>query len=106
MKREDFKKIIKLRSQWKITGENYTLPSNEQISTYVQGLVESQLELDQLAVLENGDLAFSAGGNWNDKEKKFEDYKLMPDYKENETCDFYEMEKRIKTLTCEIILNI
>lgn len=106
MKREDFKKIIKLRSQWKITGENYTLPSNEQISTYVQGLVESQLELDQLAVLENGDLAFSTGGNWNDKEKKFEDYKLMPDYKENETCDFYEMEKRIKTLTCEIILNI
>lgn len=106
MKREDFKKIIKLRSQWKITGENYTLPSNEQISTYVQGLVESQLELDRLAVLNNGDLAFSTGGNWNDKEKKFEDYKLMPDYKENETCDFYEMEKRIKTLTCEIVLNV
>lgn len=106
MKREDFKKIIKLRSQWKITGENYTLPSNEQISTYVQGLVESQLELDRLAVLENGDLAFSTGGNWNNQAKKFEDYKLMPDYKENETCDFYEMEKRIKTLACEIVLNI
>lgn len=106
MKREDFKKIIKLRSQWKITGENYTLPSNEQLSTYVQGLVGSQLELDQLAVLKNGDLAFSTGGNWNDQAKKFEDYKLMPDCRENETCDFYEMEKRIKTLTCEIVLNI
>jgi len=35
--------------------------------------------------------------------KEFEDYKLMPDYKENETCDFYEMEKRINTLVYEII---
>lgn len=106
MKREDFKKIIKLRSQWKITGENYISPSNEQLSVYVQGLVESQLELDQLAVLKNGDLAFSTGGNWSEQAKKFEDYKLMPDYKENETCDFYEMEKRIKTLTCEIVLMV
>ena len=103
MKRNDFKKIIKLRSQWEFTGDNYTLPSGEPISAYVQKLVESQLEIDHLAVLKNGDLAFSAGGEWNDQAKEFEDYKLMPDYKENEACDFYEMEKRINTLVYEIV---
>lgn len=103
MKRNSFKKIIKLRSQWEFTGDNYTLPSGDPISTYVQKLVESQLEIDHLAVLKNGDLAFSTGGEWNDQTKEFEDYKLMPDYKENETCDFYEMEKRINTLVYEII---
>lgn len=103
MKRNDFKKIIKLRSQWEFKGDNYTLPSGEPISTYVQKLVESQLEIDHLAVLKNGDLAFSTGGEWNDRAKEFEDYKLMPDYKENETCDFYEMEKRIKALVYEIV---
>lgn len=105
MKRNDFKKIIKLRSQWELTGDNYTLPSGESISAYIQKLVETQLEIDHLAVLENGDLALSTGGNWNDQAKKFEDYKLMPGYKENETCDFYEMEKRINALACEIVLN-
>lgn len=102
MKRNDFKKIIKLRSRWKLTGDNYKLPSGDSISVYIQKLVESQLEIDQLAVLKNGDLAFSTGGEWNDQAKVL----LMPDYKENETCDFYEMEKRIKVLACEIVLTV
>lgn len=102
MKRNDFKKIIKLRSRWKLTGDNYKLPSGDSISVYIQKLVESQLEIDQLAVLKNGDLAFSTGGEWNDQAKEL----LMPDYKENETCDFYEMEKRIKVLACEIVLTV
>ena len=59
MKRNDFKKIIKLRSRWKLTGDNYKLPSGDSISVYIQKLVESQLEIDQLAVLKNGDLALS-----------------------------------------------
>ncbi len=105
MKRENFKQIIKLRSQWEITGENYTLPSNEQLSAYIQGLVESQLELDHLAILENGDLAFYTGGNWNDQTKEFESYKLMPAYKDKEICDFDKMEKRINALVYEIVLN-
>lgn len=54
MKRNDFKKIIKLRSRWKLTGDNYKLPSGDSISVYIQKLVESQLEIDQLAVLKNG----------------------------------------------------
>ena len=106
MKRNDFKKIIKLRSRWKLTGDNYKLPSGESISVYIQKLVVSQLEIDQLEVKKNGDLAFSTGLEWNDQTKEFENYKLMPDYKENETCDFYEMEKRIKVLACEIVLTV
>lgn len=105
MKREDFKEIIKLRSQWKITGENYTLPSNEQLSAYVQRLVESQLELDHLAILENGDLAFCTGGNWDNQTKEFESYELMPAYKDKEICDYYKMEKRINALVYEIVLG-
>lgn len=36
MKRNDFKKIIKLRSRWKLTGDNYKLPSGDSISVYIQ----------------------------------------------------------------------
>lgn len=36
MKRNDFKKIIKIRSQWQFTGDNYKLPSGEPISVYVR----------------------------------------------------------------------
>lgn len=103
MKRSDFKKIIKIRSQWKITGINYTLPSNDRLSEHIRGLVETQLKIDNLAILENGDLCFATGGEWNDTAKQFEDYKLMPDFKENETCDFYKMEKRIDALIYEIV---
>ena len=58
MKRNDFKKIIKIRSQWQFTGDNYKLPSGEPISVYVRKLVESQMNVDSLAILKNGDLSF------------------------------------------------
>ena len=50
MKRNDFKKIIKIRSQWQFTGDNYKLPSGEPISVYVRKLVESQMNVDSLAI--------------------------------------------------------
>ena len=59
MKRNDFKKIIKIRSQWQFTGDNYKLPSGEPISVYVRKLVESQMNVDSLAILKNGDLSFT-----------------------------------------------
>lgn len=65
MKRNDFKKIIKLRSRWKITGENYKLPSGEPVSVYIQKLVESQLEIDHLAVLK-----YENKRNWNYSKKQ------------------------------------
>ena len=42
MKREDFKKIIKLRSFWKIDKRkgNYKLPGGDNLSVYVTDLVE------------------------------------------------------------------
>lgn len=48
MKRDDFKKIIKLRSIWKIDRRkgNYTLPNGEKLTIYVKNLVESQMKVD------------------------------------------------------------
>ena len=103
MKRNEFKKIIKIRSEWQFTGDNYKLPSCEPISAYVRRLVESQMNVDNLAILENGDLSFATGGEWNNTAKKFENYTLMPDFKENETCEFNEMEKRIDALVYELV---
>jgi hypothetical protein len=103
MKRNDFKKIIKIRSQWQFTGDNYKLPSGEPISVYVRKLVESQMNVDSLAILKNGDLSFATGGEWNDTTKEFECYVLMPAFQENETCDFDKMEKRIDALVYELV---
>lgn len=103
MKRNDFKKIIKIRSQWQFTGDNYKLPSGEPISVYVGKLVESQMNVDSLAILKNGDLSFATGGEWNDTAKEFENYMLMPAFQENETCEFDEMEKRIDALVYELV---
>lgn len=54
MKRNEFKKIIKIRSEWQFTGDNYKLPSGEPISVYVRKLVESQMNVDNLAILKMG----------------------------------------------------
>ena len=73
MKREDFKKIIKLRSVWKIDKRkgNYVLPNGEKLSSYVRELVESQMKLDNLLIRNNGDLCFGFGGEWSTETKEF-----------------------------------
>ena len=105
MKREDFKKIIKLRSFWKIDRRkgNYKLPNGKRLSDYITSLVESQMKLDGLGIRANGDLCFMSGGEWNDKTKKFDDYTLMPAFQENEVCSFDDMEKRIMVIVSDII---
>ena len=105
MKRTDFMKIIKLRSFWKIDRRkgNYKLPNGKTLSDYVTDLVESQMKLDNLGIRENGDLCVASGGGWNTETKEFEDYTLMPEFKENETCSFDDMEKRIRVIVSEII---
>lgn len=52
MKREDFKKIIKLRSFWKIDKRkgDYKLPSGDKLSKYIRKLVISQMQLDNLLI--------------------------------------------------------
>ena len=105
MKREDFKKIIKLRSFWKIDRRkgNYKLPNGKRLSDYVTGLVESQMKLDNLGIRANGDLCMVSGGVWNTETKEFEDYTLMPEFQKNEVCSFDDMEKRIRVIVSEII---
>ena len=105
MKREDFKKIIKLRSFWKIDKRkgNYTLPNGEMLSDYIRSLVESQMKLDNLGIRANGDLCMVSGGGWNAETKEFDDYTLMPEFQNNEICSFDDMEKRIKSIVYEIV---
>lgn len=101
MNRKDFKQIIKLRSIWKIdrrTG-NYKLPNGTMLNEYIQGLVESQMWVDKLAIKENGNLCFCQCGEWN----PFDDYILMPAFEANETCSYEEMQNRIRKLVLEII---
>ena len=105
MKREDFKKIIKLRSFWKIDKRkgNYKLPNGKRLSDYVTDLVESQMKLDSLGIRANGDLCMVSGGVWNTDTKEFDDYTLMPAFQENEICSYDEMEKRIQSIVREIV---
>lgn len=105
MKRTDFMQIIKLRSVWKIDKRkgNYELLNGNRLSDYITNLVESQMQLDNLGIASNGNLAFCIGGKWNTDTKEFDDYTLMPDFADNETCTYDEMERRIKRLAFEII---
>ena len=105
MRKEDFKKIIKLRSVWKIDKRkgNYELPSGNKLSSYVRELVESQMKLDNLLIRSNGDLCFGSGGEWNTETNEFDDYTLMPPFKDNETCTYDKMENRITALVNELL---
>lgn len=105
MKRENFKKIIKLRSCWKIDKRkgNYKLPSGKHLLDYILDLVESQMKLDDLGIRANGDLCFTSGGNWNVEANEFNDYVLMPDFESNEVCSYDEMEQRISCLIRELL---
>lgn len=105
MKREDFIQIIRLRSCWKIEKGlgDYFLPNGSSLFSYVFSLVEGQLQLDNLAILRNGDLSFFSGGCWNSDCKDFDDYLLHPDFGENEVCSYEFMEKRIEFLVNDII---
>ena len=105
MKRENFKKIIKLRSCWKIDKRkgNYKLPSGDRLSDYLLDLVESQMKIDDLGIRTNGDLCFVSGGDWNVEASEFDDYVLMPDFESNEVCSHDEMEQRISYLIRELL---
>lgn len=95
MTRENFIKIIKLRSVWKIDKRrgNYKLPDGTHLRDYVLRLVESQLELDNLGIRANGDLCFYDKVN----------LRLMPAFEDNESCTEEEMDKRIWRLIREIV---
>lgn len=105
MKREDFMKIIRLRSVWKINKKkgNYKLPNGEFLSDYIRNLVDTQMTIDNLGVRTNGDLCSSSGGTWNEELKYFNNYTLTPVFENSEICTYDEMEKRINLLVRELI---
>lgn len=59
MKRNDFKKVIKIFSFWKIDKRkgNYKLPSGEYLSHYLEDFIQDFLNRNNLAIRENGDIA-------------------------------------------------
>lgn len=104
MKRSDFIKIIKLRSCWKIDRRkgNYTLPTGERLSSYIDDLVRGQMELDRITgITSNGELAACAVSGLD--EAGLPIYTIMPAFQENEIVSFDEMERRIKKIINEII---
>lgn len=105
MKREKFKKIIKLRSFWKIDKRkgDYKLLNGTQLSEYVEMLVRSQMKIDSLGISIDGDLYDCGGGEVDNKEKRIADYVLFIPFQENEVCSFIDMEQRIMDLVSEII---
>lgn len=104
MTRENFKKIIELRSDWEFGKGDYELPSGNKVSEYVLQLVESQMELDKLAISDSGDLHHHlSGGCWNTETKDFDDYEIMIPFKNNEICDYDEQEERVKRLVNQIV---
>lgn len=105
MKRNDFIKIIKLRSFWKIdkrTG-NYKLPSGNYLSDYVEQLVRSQMKIDRIGISRDGNFNPMSGGEHNDAKKCFEDYTIIIPFECNEVCTWKEQEDRINHLVKEIV---
>lgn len=97
MKREDFKKIIKLRSFWKIDRRkgNYKLPDGSWLSEYVGKLIEQQMDLDGIRIAADGNLKLATYNHPN--------WIIMPPFEENEICSFEEECKRANELVREMI---
>lgn len=97
MKREDFKKIIKLRSFWKIDRRkgNYKLPDGSWLSEYVAKLIEQQMDLDGIRIAADGNLKLAV--------YKHPNWVIMPPFEENEICSFEEECKRANELVREMI---
>lgn len=104
MKREDFIKIIRLRSFWHIDKRkgNFKLPNGSSLSEYVERLVRSQLDIDNLAIKADGNITTGSGGEWDTEKKEFTNYTILCPFAENETCTYEEHERRIKVLVREI----
>lgn len=93
MTRKDLATIIKARSIWKIDRRrgDYKLPNGERLSAYVYNLVKTQLELDSLGILSNGNITFLTNNI------------LMPAFKPNEETTAAEQEDRIQNFVNELI---
>ena len=95
MKRENFKKVVKAFSAWKIDKRkgNYILPNGERLQTYLKELTEK--------LLQNNDLAFAKNGNvyevFNVDNRKFMFVPFGTDEK------IEEQEERIKNFVIDLL---
>ena len=48
------------------TKSNYELPNGKHLSDYILDLAESQMKVDNLGILENGNLCFCTGGSMDE----------------------------------------
>lgn len=95
MERKNFKNIIKNRSFWTIDRRrgNYKLPSGDKLDNYVIGLIETQLEVDNLGISKDGNM-YTYNKAYN--------YLIIP-FGENEPTTEEQQEKRIIKLCYEMI---
>ena len=98
MTRKELQTIIKARSLWKIDRRkgDYKLPNGKRLSNYVYNLVESQLALDNLGILTDGNIAFLSIDLNNEQV-------LMPHFKPNEKTTQTEQAERIEQFVNELI---
>ena len=98
MTRKDLITIIKARSIWKIDRRkgDYKLPNGKRLSNYIYNLVESQLALDDLGILADGNIAFLSIDLNNEQV-------LMPPFKPNEKTTQTEQAERIEQFVNELI---
>lgn len=97
MKRDDFKKIIKLRSFWRVDKRkgNYRLPNGTRLSDYLIGLVESQLKIDMLGIAKDGSIQPMVNQG--------DDLVIMKPFAENEATNDDEQDTRIERLVYEFL---
>lgn len=93
MKREDFKKIIKIMSDWRINKRkgNYLLPSGKKLSDYVYTITEKFLHNNGMAIAGNGNIYPLIG-----------DMIFIP-FSSDETYDYLTQNERIEKLVKEMI---
>lgn len=105
MERDDFKKIIKLRCGLtdKKASNSIKTSYDGYLKEYITKLVESQMEIDSLGIMLNGNLCLAYGGGWNVEEQRTDDYTLISGDYYNETCSTEEMNQRIAVLAAEIV---
>lgn len=109
MTRNDFVKIIRLRTSWRIDKRrgNYRLPDGSLLSSYIEDLVIGQLMLDAVAPTASGELAHCVGIDPTKATKKDECglpvYHLFTPFGENEECSYDEMQRRIKSLVNSVM---
>lgn len=95
MKRDDFIRIIKIRSAWKIDRRrgNYKLPSGASLRSYIYDLALQQLNLDHLGIASDGNL-YSIDPDQN--------YLMIP-FSDNEPTTPEEQDARFTRLVRDII---